>query len=242
MIRINLRPVRISKRQEAVQRELVVSALGLGMMLLVLVFFYIQKGGEIEDIEVLNSQMQQEVNKSQPEIKQVDEINKMKSELVEKLTLINQLEMRKTGPVRLMDEISTATPEKLTLTSLAEQKKMGSNRGNQEESQVRDILLEGYALDHGIISQFHANLKNSNWFDEVYLLEIEEEEMDGFRLHAFSMSTQLKVPLENDDPKWCGDGDDNDGDGYFDCEDSDCADDAACGGDNKKKKKKKGGG
>ena len=126
MIRINLRPVRISKRQEAVQRELVVSALGLGMMLLVLIFFYIQKGGEIEDISDLNYQMQQEVNKSQPEIKQVDEINKMKAELVEKLTLINQLEMRKTGPVRLMDEISTATPEKLTLTSLAEQKKMGT--------------------------------------------------------------------------------------------------------------------
>jgi type IV pilus assembly protein PilN len=113
-------------------------------------------------------------------VKRVEEVDAMKTDLETKLGVINTLKARKAGPVHMMDEISIATPEKLTLTGLSE--KDGR------------ILLEGFALNHEIIAQFNSNLEMSDWFDEVFLIEIEEEETEGFRFQSFSIQGELIVP------------------------------------------------
>ena len=92
----------------------------------------------------------------------------------------------------MMDEISTATPEKLTLTGLSEQ----DGR----------ILLEGFALNHEIIAQFNSNLEMSDWFDEVFLIAIEEEEQEGFRFQSFSIQGDLVVPGQDKDDSETGGG------------------------------------
>jgi type IV pilus assembly protein PilN len=109
----------------------------------------------------------------------------MKTDLETKLGVINTLKARKAGPVHMMDEISIATPEKLTLTGLSE--KDGR------------ILLEGFALNHEIIAQFNSNLEMSDWFDEVFLIEIQEEETEGFRFQSFSIQGELIVPGQEED-------------------------------------------
>lgn len=186
MIRINLRPIRISKRQEAVRRELIVGAVGLCAMLVVVYFFYAMLGGEVDRVKGENASMKQELDQLSKTVKRVEEVDALKADLETKLGVINTLKARKAGPVHMMDEISTATPEKLTLTGLSE--KDGR------------ILLEGFALNHEIIAQFNSNLEMSDWFDEVFLIEIEEEETEGFRFQSFSIQGELVVPGQ-DGPK-----------------------------------------
>jgi type IV pilus assembly protein PilN len=180
MIRINLRPVRISKRQEAVRRELMVGTVGLSTMIMVVVVFYLMVGGEVERVKGENASMKQELDQLSKTVKRVEEVDAMKLELETKLSVINTLKARKAGPVHMMDEISTAMPEKLTLTALSE--KNGR------------ILLEGFALNHEIIARFNSSLEMSDWFDEVFLIEIEEEEQEGFRFQSFSIQGELVVP------------------------------------------------
>ena len=180
MIRINLRPVRISKRQEAVRRELTIGGIGLAAMLMVVFFFYSVLGSEVSRVQAENASMKQELDQLSKTVARVEEVDAMKQELETKLNVINDLKARKAGPVHMMDEISTATPEKLTLTGLSEQ----DGR----------ILLEGFALNHEIIAQFNSNLEMSDWFDEVFLIAIEEEEQEGFRFQSFSIQGDLVVP------------------------------------------------
>jgi type IV pilus assembly protein PilN len=180
MIRINLRPVRISKRQESVRRELLIGAIGLTGLLLGAFALYSILGGEVDKVKGENASMKQELDQLSKTVKRVEEVDAMKADLETKLGVINSLKARKAGPVHMMDEISTATPEKLTLTGLS-------------ETDGR-ILLEGFALNHEIIAQFNSNLEMSDWFDEVFLIEIEEEETEGFRFQSFSIQGELVVP------------------------------------------------
>ncbi|MEC7240544.1 MAG: PilN domain-containing protein [Myxococcota bacterium] len=184
MIRINLRPVRISKRQEAVRKELIVGAIGLLATLVVAVFFYTILGSEVSRVKGENASMTQELDQLSKTVRRVEEVDEMKAELQTKLSVIAELKARKMGPVHMMDELSTATPEKLTLTGLSE--KDGR------------LLLEGFALNHEIIAQFNSNLEMSDWFDEVFLISIEEEEQEGFRFQSFSIQGELVVPGHDD--------------------------------------------
>jgi type IV pilus assembly protein PilN len=185
MIRINLRPVRISKRLEAVRRELLIGSIGLAGLFLAAFAFYSMLGGEVEEVKGENASMKQELDQLSKTVKRVEEVDAMKTDLETKLGVINTLKARKAGPVHMMDEISIATPEKLTLTGLSE--KDGR------------ILLEGFALNHEIIAQFNSNLEMSDWFDEVFLIEIQEEETEGFRFQSFSIQGELIVPGQEED-------------------------------------------
>ena len=184
MIRINLRPVRISKRQESVRRELIIGGIGLTGLLLAAFALYSILGGEVDKVKGENASMKQELDQLSKTVKRVEEVDAMKADLETKLGVINSLKARKAGPVHMMDEISTATPEKLTLTGLS-------------ETDGR-ILLSGFALNHEIIAQFNSNLEMSDWFDEVFLIEIEEEETEGFRFQSFSIQGELVVPGQDD--------------------------------------------
>ena len=90
------------------------------------------------------------------------------------------MKLNKHGPVHLLDELSNATPEKLTLTGLQEQK--------------RNLSITGMAVSNEVISQFLSNMEQSDWFDDVYLIEIDQDEQNGYKLKTFSITARLIVP------------------------------------------------
>ena len=182
MIRINLLPIRISKRQEAVRQEVLISGLGLAGFLGVGMFFSVQVGADIDGVKADNATMSQEIEVLNQTVRRVEEIDQLRAELQLKLDIISELKATKSGPVHMLAELSLATPEKLTLTEL-----------HEEDYQ---ISLEGYALSPEVISDFMTNLDTSIWFEEVYLIEMEGEVQDGRRLNTFTIHATFKLPSE----------------------------------------------
>jgi type IV pilus assembly protein PilN len=180
MIRINLLPVRVSKRQEAVKRELAIGAMGLSVMLLACGAVFIMIQAQVSDLKAVNVQLQQEIDNLKAIVARVDEVDKLKQDLRKKLDVIAQLKRSKHGPVHLLDELSNATPEKLTLTGLREEN--------------RNLSITGMAVSNEVISQFLSNMEQSDWFDDVYLIEIDQDEQDGYKLKTFSITARLVVP------------------------------------------------
>ncbi len=180
MIRINLLPVRVSKRQEAVKRELAIGAVGLSVMLLACGAVYIMIQAQVSDLKAVNVQLQQEIDNLKAIVARVDEVDKLKQDLRKKLDVIQQLKRSKHGPVHLLDELSNATPEKLTLTELKEEN--------------RNLSITGIAVSNEVISQFLSNMEQSEWFDDVFLIEIDQDEQDGYKLKTFSITAKLVVP------------------------------------------------
>ncbi len=183
MIRINLLPVRVSKREAAVRRELAVGGIGLAGILLVVGSFQMLLQGKLADVRAKNAQIQQEIDNLKQVVARVDEVDVLRQELQKKLDVIGALKQAKTGPVHMLDEISVATPTKLTLS------------GIREDS--RRLSITGYAVSNEVISQFLSNMELSDWFDEVYLIEIDQEEQDGYKLKTFAITARLIVPGED---------------------------------------------
>jgi type IV pilus assembly protein PilN len=81
---------------------------------------------------------------------QVQKFETQRAQLQQRVTLIEQLRQGQTGPVHVLDAISTAIPERLWLTELA---------------QATDVLtIAGNTTSLTGVSDFVANLEASGWF------------------------------------------------------------------------------
>jgi type IV pilus assembly protein PilN len=185
MIRINLLPVRQSRRQEAAKRELILLGVGAGLVLFVCAVLYILVLARVNEVRSDTARVERQLEELRAMAAKVDELSKVNEELKRKLAIIDELQKNRVGPVHLLDEVSAATPEKLYLTSLKE----------------RDgkVNLAGYAASNEIISQFLINLEKSPWFDEVILIIIEQQKKDGLNLRSFQITARIVVPSDKDE-------------------------------------------
>ena len=180
MIRINLLPVRTSKRQEAVRTQLVMGGLGAAALLVVLFLFHGIMVARVASAESDVDDLTAEVERMKTLAAQAEQAEKLKSDLQRKLDVIKGLKANRTGPVRMLDELADASPEKLSLTSLDEEK--GA------------IKLAGIAVSNEVISQFLSNLEQSEYFRDVYLNSIVQENQGGADVKVFSVTARLVMP------------------------------------------------
>ena len=187
MIRINLLPVRTSRRLEAVKQELILGALGIGVLLIVCGVVFMFQSANANELRRANAGLQSDLDNLRLIVARVDEVEQINDELRRKLSVIGNLQASKTGPVHMLDELSAATPEKLYVTQLEE-----------EEGRLR---LSGNAASNEVISQFLINLEKTNWFDDVYLISIDQVDVNEYELKNFQVSARVVVPsLNKDEP------------------------------------------
>jgi type IV pilus assembly protein PilN len=180
MIRINLLPVKISRRQEAVRSELMLAGVAVGVLVAVMAAAFISVQSRVNTVRAENADLQEEIRRVEEIAKDVQKAEELKAELQRKLGVIKQLKASKSGPVHMMDELSLATPEKLQLQQL------------DERSQR--LQLTGVAVSNEVISQFLTNLEQSEYFDDVFLNAIDQVDEEGVKLKNFSISARLVVP------------------------------------------------
>lgn len=118
------------------------------------------------------AQLQQEIATAESEtirlrnqIGQVRNLDSRKTQLMQRVNLIETLRRGQSGPVHLLDEISKALPEMLWLTTLTQQA-LPSN----------EVTIEGRCVNLTSVSDFIANLQSSPYFRGVDLGETSTEQ------------------------------------------------------------------
>src|SRR5207244_5482122 len=116
MIRINLLPGEEAERAAGRRENLALGTLVFGVAMAGLVAAHLWQG-------IRSSATHREMSRVQGELKAIEgpyadalRIEQQKQELREKLRVIGQLEAKKVGPVRILADLSSATPDKLWLT------------------------------------------------------------------------------------------------------------------------------
>lgn len=179
MIRINLLPIRTTKRQEAVRGQLVFAAAGAVALVVGLFLVHGVMLARIASAETDVRELQVKVDQMKVQAAQAEEAEALKVDYQKKLDVIKRLKANRSGPVHMLDELAIATPDKLSLTTVSE--KGGS------------IKLAGMAVSNELISQFLSNLEQSSFFDDVYLNSIEQATVDGVAVKVFSITARLVV-------------------------------------------------
>lgn len=183
MIRINLLPVRQGKKLEAARREVALLG-GLGVLVLVgCLGFWALTTARLSATNQENAQLEAEIQRLSADAARVDEMEKFKGELERKLDVIAELRGNKQGPVHMLEDLATATPERLTVTEMEEK---GGN-----------IKIQGVSVSNEVISQFLRQLEASDYFDAVYLEDIEaksEGAGGSVVLKEFRLTARLVTP------------------------------------------------
>jgi type IV pilus assembly protein PilN len=149
MIRINLLPVRAGKKRELGRQYLVVAA---GLITIALIgnwFWYGQLASERDRNQVRIDDTKKRIAELEKVIGEVNNINKRRKEVEEKLSVLDKLRKGRTGPVRMLDALSTATPKKVFLTTF------------EEKSSA--VKLEGRAASHEDVADFMRGLAGIVW-------------------------------------------------------------------------------
>jgi type IV pilus assembly protein PilN len=180
MIHINLLPVR-EERRKAGARQLALVLVGalIGSMLLSGAVHW-KVRHDISSTRALTVATQKEIDRFEPQLKQVEEFKKTKAEIEQKLDVIQGLNEARSGPVHMLDELATHTPDRIWIS------KVSVHNGR--------MLMEGMSLDNELVALFLTALEESPYFKSVELVETQAKEKDGFRLNAFEVSAVLTAP------------------------------------------------
>jgi len=191
MIRINLLPVRTTKRQEAVRGQILYAGLGAVAIVLGLVFLHGTMLVRVAAADSTVTELRAETDRMKAVAAQAEQAEQLKADLEKKLDVIKRLKANRSGPVVLLDQLADATPEKLSLTSL-----------DQKDDKIK---LAGIAVSNEVISQFLSNLEQSDTFTDVYLNSIEQTDKKGVQVKVFSITARQVVPGLGDEPAPAGD-------------------------------------
>jgi type IV pilus assembly protein PilN len=174
MIRINLLPQEKgrAKRREStggsdagqkitVAATLVVVLAGLGVA-----WWYraIQKNAQRINEETVAAE--QETMRLRTIISQVQQFETRKSQLQQRVTLIEQLRKGQSGPVHMLDQLSRSMPDTMWLTEIAQK---GS-----------ELTIDGRCSALTSLSDYVNNLENSGWFKKpVEIVDTAQDRPQG---------------------------------------------------------------
>jgi type IV pilus assembly protein PilN len=180
MVRINLLPVRVSKKKEAGKQQLILFAV---LLVAGLVFNYLwaaQRAGVLSGIRAGIEKERADIAGLERIIGEVKNIRAQQDQLKQKLDVLDKLKAGRTGPVKMLDELATVTPKRLWL------KKM-------EEKGGTAITFEGTAATIDDVSAFMAALRSSKHFGNVELKKTAATAARGapIRLVDFTITTSV---------------------------------------------------
>lgn len=155
MVRINLLPVRVSKKKEAGKQQLVIFAVVLAAGLAGNWLWSSSRAGDLKSREAKLARTREDIAQLERIIGEVKNIKEAQQELQKKLDVLDKLKQGRTGPVRMLDELATVTPRQLWLSKLEE--KAGA------------VTLAGSAVSIDDVSEFMLKLKQSKYFSKVEL-------------------------------------------------------------------------
>jgi type IV pilus assembly protein PilN len=179
MIKINLLLARKEKKKIGIQREVIVLAGSVVLLLSILGFVHWKYYQEKEEIVVRISKTKAEITHYKSLTTEVNKAKEAQKTLQDKINVITTLRKEKSSPARVLDELSVLKPEKIQLESL---KKEGTRLG-----------IEGIALDDETVANFMTNLRKSKLFKNVDLIVSEQSEQSRIKLKKFTLACEISL-------------------------------------------------
>jgi len=181
MTRINLLPWREARRAQR-QRELIGMLVAAAMVAAGIVFLvHAEIASRIEFQQERNNYLRGEIARLKKAAEELQELQKTRSRLVDRLNVVQKLQTVRPGMVRMLDELVRQVPQDIYLTGF--------------KTATNQVTLDGIARSDNVISDFMRDLKNSdtNLFGEPVLQVIETRSVNNVPARVFQLIVPLKL-------------------------------------------------
>jgi type IV pilus assembly protein PilN len=177
MIRINLIPAEEVQRSAGKRQEMAVGALVIVCAVIGLIIAHGWQQFSIMSVGRQQTRLEREIAELKGPYEAVVKMEREKLDLEEKLAVIRNLEAKKLGPVRMLADLSGATPDKLWLTDFVE---TGGS-----------LKLSGLGVDEQTVADFLRRLAESHYFQNVDLEETSQVQADGVKHKRFVIKAKI---------------------------------------------------
>lgn len=181
MIRINLIPVPKARKQERLIIESIFAAIFIAGTVVACFIYGSTKEKAVSDAKVINQQIQSQINELKAKVGEVEKFKLKLKTLQDQLKVIQDLEAKRSGPVRMMDELTDLVPRKLWIESFKEQN--------------GKLTIQGYAQDGPIIADFLESIKKSKHFSNAQLQVINSQEQNQTETQKFTIQLDVRYEM-----------------------------------------------
>jgi len=189
--RINLLDWRAARRARRRKEFLTMLGLGVGAGIALLGLAWVTVTGAIEHQERRNQYLTAQIKDLDKQIKEIQELEKVRANLVSRMNVIQQLQESRSATVHFFDEIVNTLPDGIYLNTI---KQTGPN-----------VTIEGTAESSGRISAYLKNLDSSPWFQDPKLVVIKTGEKNKQRNSEFTLRVTNLTKARPDAPVDAGD-------------------------------------
>lgn len=183
MIRINLLPGPRAKAVQKQQNLRTEVSVGLGVLVLTLgicLYFSWSLDRDIESRQFEKQEKEKQLALLKDKVKQVQDFEARKKLLEDKNRIIEQLQLSRSGPVRILDYVSQSLdPLRLWLVRL--------NVKGQE------VEVEGRAWTNDDVVEFVNNLRHTEYFTNIRLIETRSGTEGKLNVYQFRVNFLLKA-------------------------------------------------
>ena len=176
MIRINLLPVRVSKKKVAGRQQLLLLALVVVLAIIANWVWASSRAGDLAAREAKLRRTKEEITQLDRIIGEVKDIKTQQAALKEKLDILEKLKAGRSGPVNLLDKLAQIIPPRLEI------RKMDEKGGT--------ITFDGSAATIDDVSAFMTALKQTPYFSRVELKKTTAVTRGGMRIVDFTVIGQ----------------------------------------------------
>ncbi|PJK07742.1 fimbrial protein [Lysobacteraceae bacterium NML95-0200] len=200
MVKINLLPWREERRKQRQQEfyAMLGGAAVVGVLLSGLGWMWFN--GQISGQQNRNAFLEQEIQKVEQEIKEIETLQQKRESLLNRKQVIEELQANRFQMVHLFDSLMRTVPDGLVLTGL--------------KQDGESLTLEGRAQSNTRVATYMRNLENSGWMKnpDVSVIEVSQPQGQGAAAGAsagnaasvlpymFTMRVTLGNPEEPRDP------------------------------------------
>jgi type IV pilus assembly protein PilN len=177
MIRINLLPVKELKAEEVRRRELMIGGVCLALTTILILSVYLYQWRQASALEKELEELRKELQVLNVKAKDVMELERKVKEFAGKNKVIDDINKKKSGPVRVMESLALATPNTLWLT---ESKEASGN-----------LTITGVAVDNQTIAEFLKALASHPYFSHTELVETTQNQQAGQPPRRFLIKSRL---------------------------------------------------
>lgn len=189
MIRVNLLPVKELKAEIGRRRDLIIGGFTLGLTALILIGVYFYQSYRLSTLGNELAGLRKDVEILNVKVKEIGELQTKIKDFSGKHKVIDDLNQKKIGPVKVMESLSAATPPTLWLTEFKE------TNGSSD--------IRGLALDNQTVADFLNTLARTGQFKDVELIEtIQADEKSGrYKKFAIRAGVLYGAPASVTDAK-----------------------------------------
>jgi type IV pilus assembly protein PilN len=190
MARINLLPWRAERRKQREREFYMQLGMAFGAALVAVFIWWLWMSARIDNQNDRNAYLQAEIKQLDERIDKIKDLEKVRSRLLQRKQIIEQLQANRSQMVHLFDEMVRTIPSSARLTAM----KQSSD----------SLSLDGVSQSNASVADYMRNIEASPWMGHVDLRKTENSHDASRMPYSFGLDVKLTRPgadEANDDSK-----------------------------------------